>query len=55
MSKPLFDQVRQLRKGQFLVDCGEALRPEQVVEDTAQAIVEKLKTGTGFPVLFGKP
>lgn len=78
MSKPFFDQVRQLRKGQFLADSGEALRevkqyvdetrktgqigfwyemqrPEQVVEDTAKAIVEKLKNGTGFPVLFGKP
>jgi uncharacterized protein YfdQ (DUF2303 family) len=33
----------------------EMQRPEQVVEDTAKAIVEKLKNGTGFPVLFGKP
>lgn len=35
MSKPFFDQVRQLRKGQFLVDCGEALREvKQYVDET---------------------
>lgn len=35
MSKPFFDQVRQLRKGQFLADSGEALREvKQYVDET---------------------
>jgi len=33
----------------------ELQRPDRVLEDASKAMVEKIKTATGLPVIFGKP